>query len=137
MSDGEGSQLAEEDGHEPPVLPASGQRTADLEQQVIATVRSGTGREVDELPAPLRHLPEQDHRQDIELKRFYAKGLFWLLGVQMALADTVFVAYAWAGEHWTLSPEVINVWLGATVVQLIGIVLVVTRYLFPRRDGQP
>lgn len=123
-------------GEETHASDASDQLAAHLERQVVATAKSGAGREVDELPAPLRHLPEQDHRQDIDLKRLYAKGLLLLLGGQMVLADTVFVVYAWAGKHWHLTPEVINVWLGATVVQLVGVVLVVTRYLFPRRDGR-
>lgn len=30
---------------------------------------------------------------------------------------------------------VVQVWLVATLVELIGVVLVITRYLFPRRDG--
>lgn len=29
---------------------------------------------------------------------------------------------------------VIQVWLAATLLELVGVVLVVTRYLFPRRD---
>lgn len=117
--------------------PISAERAAALKRQVIDTAQSGVGREIDELPATLRHLPERDHQQDIRLKRFYATGLFRLLAAQLALADAVFVVYAWAGERWALQPEVINVWLGATVVQLVGVVLVVTRYLFPRRDGKP
>jgi hypothetical protein len=32
---------------------------------------------------------------------------------------------------------VIEVWLAATLVELVGVVLVVTRYLFPRRDLIP
>jgi hypothetical protein len=137
MNADEGSKPTGGGGDEPHESDTSSQFTADLERQVVATAKSGAGREVEELlPAPLRHLPEQDHRQDIDLKRLYAKGLLLLLGGQMILADTVFVVYAWAGKQWNLAPEVINVWLGATVVQLIGVVLVVTRYLFPRRDGR-
>jgi hypothetical protein len=49
----------------------------------------------------------------------------------------VFVAFAWAGQDWHLSTAVIDVWLAATVVQVVGIVLVVTRNLFPDRDAKP
>lgn len=54
---------------------------------------------------------------------------------QLIVANTVFVVYAWAGEHRDLDAVVIDVWLGATLVQVIGVVAIVTRYLFPRRDG--
>jgi len=82
---------------------------------------------------PLR-LRGEDHRQDISLKKTYAWGLLILVGSQLFIADAVFGAYAWAGEHWHLDPAVIQVWLATTLVELIGVVTVVTRYLFPRRD---
>jgi hypothetical protein len=78
-----------------------------------------------------------DHWQDIKLKKSYAKWLLILVAAQLALADTVFIAYAWAGRSWQLDGGVIEVWLVATLVELIGIVLVVTQYLFPRRDRTP
>ena len=90
-----------------------------------------------ELPAYLRNLPEKDHEQDIRLKRTYALALLIALGIQLLIADGVFIAFAWAGVDWNLSPVVIDVWLAATVVQVIGVVLVVTRYLFPQRDSKP
>jgi hypothetical protein len=76
-----------------------------------------------------------DHWQDILLKRSYARALLVLVTIQLALADAVFIAYAWAGRDWHLEPGVIQVWLGATLVELIGVALVITRYLFPRRDS--
>jgi hypothetical protein len=77
-----------------------------------------------------------DHWQDIQLKKSYAKWLLLLVAGQLVLADVVFVAYAWAGANWKLDSGVIEVWLGATIVELVGVVLVITRYLFPRRDRQ-
>jgi hypothetical protein len=58
-----------------------------------------------------------------------------LLGGQLFLANAIFVAFAWVGEHWELSTSVVQVWLAATVVQVVGVVFVVTRHLFPNRDG--
>lgn len=58
-----------------------------------------------------------------------------LLGAQFVVADAVFVIFAWAGRKWDLPPGVIEVWLAATVVQVVGVVAVVTRHLFPNRDG--
>ncbi len=65
----------------------------------------------------------------------YAKGILWLLRLEILIANAVFIVFAWAGENWNLETAVIDVWLGATVVQVVGIVLVVTRHLFPDRDG--
>jgi hypothetical protein len=76
-----------------------------------------------------------DHWQDIVLKRWYAQALLVLVAFQLAVADAVFIAYAWAGKGWRLEAGVIEVWLGATLVELIGVALVITRYLFPRRDA--
>jgi hypothetical protein len=75
-----------------------------------------------------------DHWQDIKLKKKYANWLLWLVTIQLVVADGVFIAYAWAGESWHLQASVIQVWLVATLVELIGVALVITRYLFPRRD---
>ena len=96
---------------------------------------TGQVRPSDELPDVLKYMPEKAQLQDQKLKRKYANWLQWLLTVQLVIADAVFVIYAWAGRHWKLDAPVIDVWLGATVVQVVGIVLVVTRHLFPLRDG--
>lgn len=82
----------------------------------------------------LRDTAEQDYQQDVVLKGAYATRLFWVMVIQLAVADVVFVLHAWWGANWNVDASVMHVWLGATVVEVIGIVLVVTRYLFPRRD---
>lgn len=121
---------------------SASQPTADPNRELIRVLvqrmRAGEpvvdGTEIDSLPGPAQ-LHAQDHQQDIALKKKYA---YWLLGAvigQLVLANGVFIAYAWAGKGWNLEAVVINVWLGATLVQVIGVVTIVTRYLFPRRDG--
>lgn len=99
-----------------------------------------------ELPEELMNLDEQERALGISLRRLfaeqehglrqkYADWIIWLLGAQFVVADAVFVAFAWAGQSWDLPPGVIEVWLAATVVQVVGVVAVVTRHLFPNRDG--
>jgi hypothetical protein len=107
-------------------------------RELVQRRRSGEavddGAELDSLPGPAQ-LQAKDHQQDISLKKKYAD---WLLGAvigQLFIANAVFVTYAWAGKGWNLDAVVIDVWLGATLVQVIGVVTIVTRYLFPRRDG--
>lgn len=116
--------------------------------EVQEALQAGDVGEAAELPEHLQHLPERDQAQEIELKRrfaeqeyelrsTYAQRILLLLLAQFLIADAVFVTFAWAGEHWRLSTAVIDVWLAATAVQVVGIVLVVTRNLFPDRDGKP
>lgn len=65
------------------------------------------------------------------LRQSYGERLLWLLGAQFLIADAVFVAFAWIGQRWAVPSGVIEVWLAATVVQIVGVVAVVTRHLFP------
>jgi hypothetical protein len=120
------------------------QELAEAIREARETLRSGQARESD-LPEDLRHLPERERAQELALKKLfaqqehdlresYAQWIIRILFAQLAIADTVFIVFAWAGQRWVLSPGVIEVWLGATVVQVVGIVLVVTRHLFPNRD---
>lgn len=112
-----------------------GEGVAPSEAAVLEIADAGGGREIDKLPAPLQNLPQKDHAQDIRLKRIYALALLVGLGVQVAIVDGVFVAYAWAGVNWDVAEPVMGIWLGATVVNVIGVVLVVTNYLFPPRSA--
>jgi len=100
------------------------------------------------LPEYLMHLSEREREQKMTLERLFAEqehGLRqsyadWILrivGAQFFVADVVFVTFAWAGRRWDLPPEVIEVWLAATVIQVVGVVAIVTRHLFPSRDRRP
>ena len=129
--------MTETDPPEAPRQPASTlPEILQLAREAVAG-GSGAAREIDALPARQRLAAIRDLELDISLKRRYARVLLWLLGGQLAVADGVFIAYAQVGAHWKLSTSVINGWLGATLIEVVGIVLVVTRYLFPRRDTQP
>jgi len=121
-------------------------KVAAAEGEIKQALASGSAQEAITLPPHLQHLPERGQAQELELKRLfarqeyelrrmYARGILWLLGIEILVANAVFVAFAWAGEHWNLETAVIDVWLGATVVQVVGVVLVVTRHLFPHRHG--
>jgi hypothetical protein len=81
----------------------------------------------------MQDLDRADRYQNIVLKRSYARSLLFLLAAQVAAANVVFVIYAWVGQDWRVPENVMIGWLGATVVELIGVVTVVTRHLFPSR----
>jgi hypothetical protein len=97
------------------------------------------------LPVHLEHLEERERAQGLALRQLfaeqehglrqsYAEWIIRVLGAQLLIADAVFIIFAWAGRNWELSSGVIEVWLAATVIQIVGVVAIVTRHLFPNRD---
>lgn len=114
----------------------------------IDEARAEKSRDDPSIPTHLMHLTEREREQKLTLQRLfaeqehglrqsYADWILRILGAQFFVADVVFVAFAWAGRKWDLPPGVIEVWLAATVVQILGVVAVVTRHLFPGRDERP
>lgn len=85
--------------------------------------------------ASQEELDALDSRQNIDLKAIYALGMLILLGGQVYCADWVFIQYG-KGNHWHIPVAAIQAWLAATVVEVIGVVIVITRYLFPARKGR-
>jgi hypothetical protein len=77
-----------------------------------------------------RAIIHQAGLQHLRLRGFYAYFLPILLSVQLAVADVVFILYADLGVHWRLSEPLVGAWLGAAVIQVVGVVAVVTKYLF-------
>jgi hypothetical protein len=68
-----------------------------------------------------------------ELRKTYAKVFRWAMLAQIALADGIFIMYAGRGRHWDVGAAVIDVWLAATVIQVVSIVAIITTSLFPTR----
>lgn len=72
--------------------------------------------------------------------KVYAYGAVAAMVVQILIADWVFYLYGYnhldaTGHHrWQISEGAIQVWLAATVVEVIGIVLVIAKSLFPSDD---
>jgi len=136
------------------------------EGKVREILETGNVRPSEELPKDLLHLPQKQlaqeieaarqegetkrermqqeidaqrerDKQEIELRRTYARGLLRILTGQLIIADVIFWVFAEVGKGWNLSTAVINAWLAAVVVEVIGVVTVVTLHLFPRRDNPP
>src|SRR4051812_40690271 len=62
-----------------------------------------------------------DLRHTRGLRESYARVFRWAMLAQVFVADVIFVVYAWAGKHWNLQAPVMDVWLSATVVQVVAI----------------
>ncbi len=90
-------------------------------------------------PTPVKSLPPSrkerlegdDLEQSIKLKRFYGLGILLLMGLQLIVVNAVFVIYASKGYDWRPPEGVVQVWLTATFVQIVSVVVVITRSLFP------
>ena len=63
------------------------------------------------------------------MRRVYAYGLLGVAVVQLAVADAAFLIYGFWND-WRVPAVAIDGWLGATMVQTIGVVLVIVRALF-------
>lgn len=119
------------------------QRQAPVEPRQEVAVDGSQG---GDLPMDLQHLDVQEReqtmahrelfaRQEHGLRQSYADWILRILGAQLVVADAVFVAIAWVGRGWDLTPGMTEAWLLAAVVQVVGVVAIVTRHLFPHRGG--
>ncbi|KTR41662.1 hypothetical protein NS263_04075 [Curtobacterium oceanosedimentum] len=68
---------------------------------------------------------------DVRLKRFLAFFAVIAVSVQLAVADVYFLRSVLVGAE--PSDTVLVAWLSSTVVEVIGIVAIVARNLFPNR----
>jgi len=91
-------------------------------------------------PQPLGSMGDRDMDQHLRWQRqattnkqaeSYGRWLLWLLVVQLVLANGMMFLYAGLGVDWAVPNTVMQAWLAATVVQVVGLVWVVVHHLFP------
>lgn len=87
--------------------------------------------------SPETRVKLDDLRQLTRLKRIYGFGLLGLMGLQLIVVNVVFALYAWKGYDWHPPDGVVQVWLSATFVQIVSVVYVITRSLFPSGPDVP
>jgi uncharacterized membrane protein YkvI len=71
---------------------------------------------------------------EVALHRRVGNGALILMVVQVLIADTAFYFYGFFND-WDIPTAAITGWLAATVIQVVSVVLVITRSLFPVDDG--
>jgi hypothetical protein len=90
---------------------------------------------LEEHEAEQRELENKRARNLLAYGKVYAYGSMGAMAVQILIADAAFYWYGHEhvvkGHAWQIPAGAIQVWLGATVVQIIGVVLVIARSLFP------
>jgi hypothetical protein len=92
---------------------------------------------VNELPPERKARLEGDDLEElIRLKRFYGRSVLALMTLQLVVVNAGFLIYSWKGYDWKPPEGVVQVWLSATFVQIVSVVVVITKSLFPGRRGE-
>lgn len=73
-------------------------------------------------------LQRQDFKQDIDLKARYADAILKMLAGQVLIANLIFAVYLYLNN--SPESEVMVAWLASVVVEVIGVAVIVTKYLF-------
>lgn len=81
-------------------------------------------------PASFDGLNRQKRKNEVDLHRRVGNGALLLMVAQLLIADTAFYIYGFKNA-WDIPTAAITTWLAATVIQIVGVVLVIAKSLFP------
>lgn len=71
--------------------------------------------------------------QRLKLRRLVANWAIFFVIVQLACSNVFFWLFL-SKNNYSVEPQVMIAWLSACVVEVIGILVVIARSLFPKRD---
>ena len=76
--------------------------------------------------------------QDIAERKKYAGRIFWLISLWLVGIFLLLILPGFGSNgHWfALSEAIVISAIGGTTINVIGIFVVVAKYLFPKRDNQ-
>ncbi|EPK7771231.1 hypothetical protein QFL30_003564 [Klebsiella oxytoca] len=78
-----------------------------------------------------KKLNNRDFKAEIKLKKSYGKWFLIILAVQLAVMNLVFI---FDGLKWLdFEPLTLQLYMGGTLTEVFGLVLVVTKYLFKKK----
>ena len=75
-----------------------------------------------------------NQRQNLKLRKRVAYAAMAAVGIQMLLTNVAFFIYM-GRNGFNPEPPVMIAWMSSTVVQIVGIAVVVAKGLFPQRTG--
>ena len=78
---------------------------------------------------PLIHQEIQNSEQDRDLKKMYATRFMWILVVQLVVMNIMF--FLVGCKLLTFGDLVLDIYITGTLAQVFGVVLVITKNLFP------
>ncbi len=84
----------------------------------------------DELEEDRRKAAGERLRIGIRLAKLIGYGALIAVVIQVALADVAFFLYGFSNA-WKIPAAAISAWLAAIVIQVIGVVMVVAKDIFP------
>lgn len=116
------------------VTPGSKEETALLSMAVRASLVEPSAHELTKLD-DMQQAAVDDRKTDTKLKKVYA---YWFIGIligQLLLMNAIFAA---VGFNWLefKDPSHLNLFMGGTLTEVFGVVFVITRYLFSRKDSE-
>lgn len=74
-----------------------------------------------------------DRKSDRQLKRTYAFRFIWILIGQLVVMNIVFILHGLG--LLVFSDYILHLYMGGTLLEIFGIVLVITRSLFPNGEA--
>lgn len=81
---------------------------------------------------PLTEAKVDDQKTDTRLKELYAKRFIWILAAQLVVMNSVFILVGLDILSFK-EPSYLNLFMGGTLAEVFGVVLVITRYLFSKK----
>jgi hypothetical protein len=90
----------------------------------------------DGVHAPGRRGSTPAAEQRLALQRRYATAFLILMFAQLAATNAAFFMYGWS-RGWAMSDAALLGYIGATFGEIITIVFIIVRYLFPATPGTP
>lgn len=81
---------------------------------------------------PLEQAKFNDQLADTSLKKLYARGFIGILVIQLLAMNVIFIAAGLDKLHFQ-DPTHLNLFMGGTLAEVFGVVLVIARYLFSKK----
>ena len=126
-------------------LAQASERTAATIKELFAIYKKDPAAELErefyargkELDIENQGLENQNLRANIESRRKYALGFFilacvWILVITLVLLLQGFGSFWWGKMPFKLSDNVLLAAIGSTTANILGLVVIVANYLFPR-----
>ncbi|MCI9500194.1 MAG: hypothetical protein HFE69_21425 [Enterobacter hormaechei subsp. steigerwaltii] len=87
--------------------------------------------QVNSLDTERQRLNNRDYEEEIKLKKSYGKWFLIILACQLLVMNGVFILDGW--KVLSFEDLTLQLYMGGTLTEVFGLVLVVTKYLFKRK----
>ena len=84
-----------------------------------------------DLPSGFEVIKQERAKVELNIQKIVGYGALVIMVIQLVIADYVFIRYAQSRNWGDVPTGAIQAWLAATVVQVIAVVLVIVRSVFP------